>query len=124
MAQFDDWLSHHGIKGMRWGVRRTAEELGHVTESAGKIASTASERAKRRNRGVSPEVKKMSDEELRSRLNRINMERQYSDLTRKDTSKGFDTAKDVLAIAGSILAITVSGINIYSALRYGENKRK
>lgn len=24
-----DFLMHYGIKGMRWGVRRTPEELGH-----------------------------------------------------------------------------------------------
>lgn len=27
-------LFHHGVKGQKWGVRRTPEELGHVTESA------------------------------------------------------------------------------------------
>lgn len=24
-----DYIEHHGIKGMRWGVRRTPEQLGH-----------------------------------------------------------------------------------------------
>lgn len=27
-----DWLEHHGIKGQKWGVRRTPEELGHYIE--------------------------------------------------------------------------------------------
>ena len=25
----DEFLEHHGIKGQRWGIRRTPEQLGH-----------------------------------------------------------------------------------------------
>ena len=28
-----DYLAHHGIKGQRWGIRRTLEQLGHPKKS-------------------------------------------------------------------------------------------
>lgn len=31
MAQNEYYLMHHGVKGMRWGVRRSPEQLGHRT---------------------------------------------------------------------------------------------
>lgn len=37
--QFEDELYHHGIKGQRWGVRRTKEELGYKTSSRKKKKS-------------------------------------------------------------------------------------
>lgn len=29
----NDELRHYGVKGMRWGVRRTPEQLGHITNA-------------------------------------------------------------------------------------------
>lgn len=30
---YDDYLMHHGIKGQKWGVRRTPEQLGHAVSN-------------------------------------------------------------------------------------------
>lgn len=31
---FEEYLEHHGIKGMHWGIRRTPEQLGHKVSKA------------------------------------------------------------------------------------------
>lgn len=95
-------LYHHGVKGMRWGVRRTKAQLG-----GGRLRkkSSASEGIhddyKRAHSGK--KVKSMSDSELRSVNNRLQMERQYKDLTRK-TSKGKVIATALIKTAGTIAA--------------------
>lgn len=79
-------IYHHGIKGMKWGVRRTPAQLGH------KPAKTKSE-----SRDYRKEAKKMSDTELRSRINRMQMENQYVQLNRRQVNSGEKFAKEVVS---------------------------
>ena len=76
-------LYHHGILGMKWGVRRTPEQLGYRKESR-----------KRK------EVSSMSDSELRDRINRLQMERQYESLSKKKPGKGKEFAQRALITIG------------------------
>ena len=82
----DNELYHHGIKGMKWGIRRTPAQLGHKPSKL-----TTSQRKS--------EMKKMSDTELRNRINRIQMEKQYMQLTAPEVSAGKKFVKDVLVNA-------------------------
>ena len=57
-------------------------------------------------------AKKMSDDELRQNVNRLNMERQYNQLTGYETKPGaefiaglFDSGADLLKVAGAISLI-------------------
>ena len=83
---YNDELYHHGIKGMKWGIRRTPAQLGHRPAKP-----TTSQRKS--------EMKKMSDTELRNRINRIQMERQYMQLTAPEVSAGKKFVKDVMVNA-------------------------
>lgn len=92
----NNYLSHHGIKGMKWGVRRTPEQLGHRISSGVKKAKSKVISSKNKKKKQSDDVKNMSDEELRRRINRIQMEKQYKQLTKKEISPGQKFAKDVV----------------------------
>ena len=61
-------------------------------------------RQKVTNPALEREIKSMSNKELQDRINRINLEQRYRDLNTEDFNEGIDTAKDVLAVVGSVAA--------------------
>lgn len=85
MDALDDVLEHHGIRGMKWGVRRSRKQ---IETRAGKS------------------VKDMSDDELRSVVNRLNMEQQYSRLTSGSNSSR--NRKLIAAGAGFVGSIALN----------------
>lgn len=82
VSSMNNELRHYGIKGMKWGVRRTPEQLGHKPKRTSKKQRRA-------------EMSKMSDSELRSRINRIQMEKQYMQLTEPEVGPGKKFVKEV-----------------------------
>lgn len=62
---------------------------------------------------------KLSDEELRKKVNRLSLERQYGDLTgdNKYVMTGREKSREVLQTIGAILGIGVSAITIAAAVR-------
>lgn len=112
-------LEHHGIKGMKWGIRRTPEQLGNVKNTVDGIANITKE-ANKINSSVAgirsttkkKDLSKMTDQELRDRVNRMNLEQQFSQLSSNQISKGQSYVKNILDVAGSTLAIGSSAIAI------------
>ena len=96
-------LQHYGIKGMRWGVQRTAVQLAS---------------SQKKNKGKSSlkktSIKNMSDEELQKSINRLQMEKQYSQLSKSKIDKGQQYAKNILAAELGIAAATTAAITIYN----------
>lgn len=67
------------------------------------------------------DLSKMTDQQLRERINRANLEKQYNDLFGQTeapkVSKGREVASNILETAGTVLAITGSALTIALAIR-------
>lgn len=118
-------LSHHGIKDQKWGLRRFQNPDGSLTPAGrerygvGKERGTAgAEGQSKSGEGGSSQksgtnktpgkssrsATAMSDDELRSRINRLNMEEQYSNLVARQKQRNTSVVKSLLGNAAKQLA--------------------
>lgn len=107
-------LEHHGVLGMKWGVRRTPAQLGRGKSSSSKKTTSddSHEDYKKAHSGKS--VKSMSDAELRSKLNRLQMERQYSQLSKSAVNRGKKYLDTVIKAGTTVATVTSTALTIYN----------
>lgn len=85
-------LYHYGIKGQKWGVRRYQNKNGSLTPAGKK---------RRRDNDYAAEAKSMSDQELRSKIDRMNLEKRYVNLSKTSKLSRALGEADRIANAGS-----------------------
>ena len=159
-------LTHWGIKGMRWGVRRYQNSDGSLTDAgkkrydrdirenkakkkdsrieidgpdtkrwvkedisrAKKVTDSSSktidelkriEASTRTSSKVKLDLSNMTDQQLRERINRTLLEKQYNDMFAPSpkVSKGREYVQNVLETSGAVLAIGSSALGIALAIK-------
>ena len=101
----DNELYHHGVKGMKWGVRKTPVRSSSGATQKRKSNTLSLFKKKKTTRKVSSansspaktkSIKDMSDDELRKKVERVRLEQQYQELDPKSVSRGKRITKRVM----------------------------
>lgn len=111
-----DAMKHHGIKGMKWGVRRTPEQLGHRPSARSSRQSVyESSKGPRKRQAYTKKGYQLTDKELDRRINRLAKEKRYQDLQKEVNSTQMSEGRRFIANAVTTVgAATVSSVATYA----------
>ena len=106
------YLAHYGTPGMRWGHRKAIfTNTSSGTDSARRLTTSIEKISKKKK-----DLSKMSDDDLKKRVSRLNLEQQYRNLSSVDKSRGAEKVRDILDIVGAVAGLGASAAAIITTV--------
>ena len=103
---YDDFLQHYGVLGMKWGHRK-ARSTSSSNKKPKSTKNTTTSKPKPK-----PTQRELSDEELRAVINRMRLEREYADLQYRASSRA--KVENIVKAVGTAALLTNSVVKIYN----------
>lgn len=129
---YDDELIHYGVRGMKWGRRRGSSKVSsgsvrgkrvgddkHYTDRTHPNTKRKQFKTKnqKRQEKISNDLNKMSDKELRDRINRMQMEQQYKKMMTPEKSAARKQVEQILINEGKNIATQMLREEIKKAMK-------
>lgn len=115
MASVDEVLEHHGVKGMKWGVKTGGSSGGGGSSKPTGTVKKLSSDAKNVQTLRQKTAKELSNKQLKTVNERINMEKKFKELNPNKVDKGHNQIK-------YIMTFVATGIAIHKALNSDAGK--
>lgn len=121
----DYFLSHYGVKGMKWGVRRADSNSGSSSEPPAKSSADAKLASASQAKINSGGIHTVSNQELQHLVIRMNLERQYGQMkiqNKSELDKGLQATQKILKVGKTVEDVrkfleTPTGQNVKRAIK-------